>query len=196
MRTRELILGIESAIGGGSLSLSQRDGEVASFRDDSNVAKAEALLVGIDAILVQANVDVRDISAIAVTAGPGSFTGIRIGIATAMGLSAGLGIELRRISILHAIASASPDTGELVSAVPLGRGMSAVQRFRKSDDALSEATSPLAVTGEEVERIRLTEKIISPDNSPTSLARCLCIASFDRRIIDTLAPIFLSKPHP
>jgi tRNA threonylcarbamoyladenosine biosynthesis protein TsaB len=61
------------------------------------------------------------------SAGPGSFTGIRVGIATALGLKDALDVELSSFSVLEAMASDSDLTG--VVAIPMGRGAACAQRF-------------------------------------------------------------------
>ena len=65
---------------------------------------AGRLLPMIDYLLTLNNVDRRDIGLIAVGSGPGSFTGIRIGIATARGLARAIGCPLMGISTLDALA--------------------------------------------------------------------------------------------
>lgn len=66
---------------------------------------AEALFPMIDEVLAQASAALQDITRIAVCEGPGSFTGIRVGIAGARGLALGLGVPAIGISRLRAIAA-------------------------------------------------------------------------------------------
>jgi len=113
-------LAVESAICGGSISLIRAGSEIANWVGSANVSKAEDLLVNIDAMLTSTNIAASDIDLIAVSAGPGSFTGIRIGIATALGLKAGLGIEMSSESALKAMAFTQPDVGCIVAALPVG----------------------------------------------------------------------------
>jgi tRNA threonylcarbamoyladenosine biosynthesis protein TsaB len=125
-----IVLSIESAIAGGSISLIVDGREVANWIGSAGVSKAEELLVNIDHLLSTNGLTARDLDLIAVSAGPGSFTGIRIGIATALGLKAGLGIEISSESALIALASQhSAVTGTLLVAVPLGRNAVCIQSF-------------------------------------------------------------------
>jgi len=62
------------------------------------------LLPIIDEALAKSGIDRKDIGLIAVGTGPGSFTGLRIGIATAKGLGVGLGCPLAGVSTLDAVA--------------------------------------------------------------------------------------------
>ncbi len=132
MNQPRIVLAIESAINGGSLSLLQNGVEISHWIGSANVSKAEELLVNIDAMLNSTGVAKNEINMIAVSAGPGSFTGIRIGLATALGLKNGLNIEMSSVSALTAIAAASGVQGTLFVAVPTGRNAVCIQRFENS----------------------------------------------------------------
>jgi tRNA threonylcarbamoyladenosine biosynthesis protein TsaB len=75
------------------------DGEVLGER----TSRAVTLLEDVDALLRQAGVQTRDLDALAVGIGPGSFTGVRIGLATARGLALALGIPAAGVSTLDAL---------------------------------------------------------------------------------------------
>ena len=136
------VLAIESAISGGSISL-QRDGlEIARWVGSSSVSKAEDLLANIDDLMIRQGVSRGELDLIAVSAGPGSFTGIRIGIATALGLRTGLGIRMASESALRAIAYTQPDDEHLTVAVPAGREAVCVQSFARSGQNLIELDLP------------------------------------------------------
>jgi tRNA threonylcarbamoyladenosine biosynthesis protein TsaB len=65
---------------------------------------SETLMPGIDRVLRDCEITVNDLAAIAVTVGPGSFTGLRIGLATAKGLCMACGKPLIGISTLDVLA--------------------------------------------------------------------------------------------
>jgi tRNA threonylcarbamoyladenosine biosynthesis protein TsaB len=124
------VLAIESAISGGSLSLLIDGRETGSWAGSANISKAEEMLVNIDAVLSSNGLTPADLDLVAVSAGPGSFTGIRIGIATALGLKAGLGIRMSSTSALAALGAKHSDIpGELIVAVPVGRNAVCIQGF-------------------------------------------------------------------
>jgi tRNA threonylcarbamoyladenosine biosynthesis protein TsaB len=77
---------------------------VGSVSFDSGVTHSRRLLGAIDWLLQTIEMDLNHISAVAVGTGPGSFTGLRIGMATAKGLAHGKGLPLIGISSLDAIA--------------------------------------------------------------------------------------------
>ncbi len=97
--TLTLILNIETATKNCSVSLSSEK-EVLALRElnDGNYSHSENLHVFIDEVLKSANKTFREIDAIAVSKGPGSFTGLRIGVSAAKGLCFSLDLPL--ISIL------------------------------------------------------------------------------------------------
>lgn len=72
----------------------------------------------------------RDLNHIGVTLGPGSFTGLRVGLSFAKGLATGLGLALKGIGTLEALACHPDLTGKVrLSAIDGGRGRIYVQRF-------------------------------------------------------------------
>ncbi|MGH9442691.1 MAG: tRNA (adenosine(37)-N6)-threonylcarbamoyltransferase complex dimerization subunit type 1 TsaB, partial [Thermoanaerobaculia bacterium] len=74
---------------------------------------SEALLPGIEDILAAASLSLGDVGRIAVCSGPGSFTGIRVGLATAWGLSRARPIPIETFGSLEAVAEIARGTGVL-----------------------------------------------------------------------------------
>jgi tRNA threonylcarbamoyl adenosine modification protein YeaZ/tRNA threonylcarbamoyl adenosine modification protein YjeE len=74
------------------------------------------VLEGLDALLRDAGVDARELEALVVGIGPGSFTGLRMGLATARGLALSLGIRAAGVSTLAALAAGAPDAMPLIDA--------------------------------------------------------------------------------
>ena len=105
MEKSKIVLAIEAAIRGGSVSLLDGETEILSWHGVTLVSRAEDLLVNISGILEQSGFDKSQIDMIAVSNGPGSFTGIRIGLATALGLKNSLGIPCFGVSLLAAVAA-------------------------------------------------------------------------------------------
>src|SRR5690606_21008395 len=127
----KFVLAIESAVGGGGSIALVADGKAEFSRTGTaGVSKAEDLLPEIDILMKEASVGFGDIGLIAVSVGPGSFTGLRIGISTAMGLSDATGIEAVGVSSLQAVASV---LGTNAAAVPISRNDIAWQSFSDND---------------------------------------------------------------
>jgi len=99
-----LILNIETATKNCSVSLAE-NGNVIALKElnDGNYSHAEKLHVFIDDILKESNKSVNEISAIAISKGPGSYTGLRIGVSAAKGLSFALDKPLISILTLEAL---------------------------------------------------------------------------------------------
>ena len=92
---------------------------------------SEDLLPAIERVLAQSNRRLSDCERLAVCAGPGSFTGLRIGLATAWGLSRSLGRPVESVSTLEAMAEAARSDGvsEILAALDAGRGDASVALF-------------------------------------------------------------------
>lgn len=70
----------------------KKDGEVVDSLEDFNQFGSQALLPLIEKLLKQNNLEYQDLEAIEVTTGPGSFTGLRVGVSVANALGYSLGI--------------------------------------------------------------------------------------------------------
>ena len=99
------ILNIETSTTNCSVSLSNK-GETLVLKEDygNGYSHAEKLHVYIEAVLKEANITSNQLEAIAVSKGPGSYTGLRIGVSAAKGLAFALNIPLISISTLEALA--------------------------------------------------------------------------------------------
>lgn len=100
-----IILSIETATTNCSVSLSE-GGETFALKEDYNngYSHAERLHVFIAEILLENTIDKSEIQAIAISEGPGSYTGLRIGVSAAKGLCFALNIPLISVSTLEALA--------------------------------------------------------------------------------------------
>lgn len=100
-----VILNLESATTNCSVSVS-RDGEllVLKEQDTLNYSHSEKLHEYIREVLSEASLTVRDLEAIAVSKGPGSYTGLRIGVSAAKGLCFSLDIPLISVATLESLA--------------------------------------------------------------------------------------------
>jgi len=80
------------------------------------VSRAATLLADVDALLRQAGAHPRDIGGLAVGTGPGSFTGIRIGLAAARGLALALGVPAAGVTTFDALAAGAPGAIPVIDA--------------------------------------------------------------------------------
>lgn len=148
------LLGIETSAVTCSAAV-MRDGAVlASFSRRDGLTHSETLLPGILSILNEAGLTIDSIDAVAAAAGPGSFTGLRIGIATAKGLSYDRDLPCVPVSTLEALAeNARGLEGYLVCAVmDARRGEFYNALFSAKDGFLRRLTEDRAVTGNALAR--------------------------------------------
>lgn len=129
------ILALETAIAGGSISLLHNGSVIASMTGNDSLSRAEELLPNITSIMDKTGIPLDKIERIAVSVGPGSYTGIRIGMASAMGLSTAIGSKCVGLPILYAMTLlADKGSKRCLTAVPAGRGDTAYQLFMLDDD--------------------------------------------------------------
>ena len=147
-------LGIDTATRSGSVALAPAGG-VRLLQPGGG--HAPELLTAIEALLAAAGAGAKDLAGIAVALGPGSFTGVRIGLATAKGLGYSLGIPVAGLSSLELLARAArlPRGSAVCAAIAAGRGEVYMARFRVADDGIErltdDAVSPPARVGEALE---------------------------------------------
>lgn len=83
---------------------------------------AESLPLAVAALLAEMHLTVRDLDRVAVVSGPGSFTGLRAGLAFARGLARARGIPLVLVPTFAAAHEATPVPGNVVFVLDAGRG--------------------------------------------------------------------------
>ena len=106
-----IVLGIESATESVGAAVSDGEGSGASFCVTGRRRHAENLAPAIAQVLERAGIGLERLEAIAVDVGPGLFTGLRVGVATAKGLAQGLGIGVLGVTSLEILASAAFEAG-------------------------------------------------------------------------------------
>jgi tRNA threonylcarbamoyladenosine biosynthesis protein TsaB len=108
-----IVLGIDTSTQSTAAALSMADGASAERRDDpssgSHPGHATRLLAMVDELLAQEHTELAAVTRVAAGAGPGTFTGLRVGLATARGLAQSLGCELVAVSSLRALAEPALD---------------------------------------------------------------------------------------
>ena len=99
-----IILGIETATMTGGLALIDEEKLISEYTLNMKTTHSSRLMPALDWILKDASLNKNQINGIAISIGPGSFTGLRIGLATAKGLAMGLNIPLVTVPTLDALA--------------------------------------------------------------------------------------------
>jgi len=111
-----LILGIESASVQVGCAVGGHEGVLASFRSSRGRRHAETLVPAIDFVLRQARVEPEELAAIAVDIGPGLFTGLRVGVATAKAMAQALRLPMIGVASLDLLAFRVRYSGRLIVA--------------------------------------------------------------------------------
>ncbi|MDH4440829.1 MAG: tRNA (adenosine(37)-N6)-threonylcarbamoyltransferase complex dimerization subunit type 1 TsaB [Rhizobium sp.] len=143
---------------------------------------AERLMAMIEEAVTTSGLSLDDIEKIGVTVGPGSFTGIRVGVAAARGLALALGIDCVGVCTLEVLARTAPETdAPVIAAINAHRDEVYVQAFQKGvaldepalvtlEDFLSRASETGTRTiGSAAALITDPEAVTEPDHSPIDI---------------------------
>ena len=103
-----LLLALDTATEKGSLALVAEDRVLMEYSLDSHNAYLTCLMPGVAAILRKSGKEAADLTAVAVSTGPGNFTGLRIGLATAKTLAWSLNCPLVPVPTLEVLAARFP----------------------------------------------------------------------------------------
>jgi tRNA threonylcarbamoyladenosine biosynthesis protein TsaB len=130
-----MILAVETATSACSVCL-QFKGETFSEREIGNNVHSKALLPMVDSVMSRANANRKHLDAIAVGQGPGSFTGLRIGIGVAQGLAYAAQCPMIGVSSLTALAQQAiwqnTESDEIWAAIDARMGEIYFARFRNN----------------------------------------------------------------
>lgn len=136
MNEKDITLSIETAVHGGSLAVLRETDELDSWTGNREVSKSEDILEQIKTILKRNRLEESKIKKIVVSRGPGSYTGVRIGMALASGLKKALGCRLVTVSVLEALffarkhSAVFQHTERVITAIPFGRNQICWQNFQ------------------------------------------------------------------
>lgn len=160
------VLAIETSISLASVALVEGGSLVLSRSHPRPKQSAERLLPMIAELLAEAGWQRRDLERLGVSVGPGSFTGLRVGIACAQGLSLGLGIPLLGVTSLRAMARAVPESipGVRCPCLDARRSEVFVGGYGPGPRA-PELLAPLALPGGSAAEV-LAAQLVSPSPSP------------------------------
>lgn len=161
---KPLILSMDTATPCSAVSLTfgtRQNGRVlASLSLTGNVTHSRRLFAAIDYLMKEAEIDWPEIAGVAVSLGPGSFTGLRIGMATAKGLAAAAGKPLFGVSTLDSLA-AKCITSKLICTVLDARKKEVYAAFyRCNDNGQSKRVTDMTVMAPEKLASAISEPVV------------------------------------
>ena len=127
------ILGFDTSAKAASVALSEDGKLISEFYLDSGFTHSETVLPMAKAVLDAARITPADVDVFAVNCGPGSFTGLRIGIAAVKALGMSLGKPCAAVSTLEALAYNMQSTGGVICAAMDARCNQVYTAFFESD---------------------------------------------------------------
>ncbi len=161
-----IILAIDTSASEGSITLSidgQLTGPVHFGMEDSHLVSIGST---VDSLLKGQGVDIGDVGRIALVSGPGSFTGLRIGMAFAKGVHAALGTEVVTISSLELLACSLMKDHDLVCPMIDARKeevYTALYRpLEKSLEEIPESKTQAGMKQAEIIEVLISPRVISP----------------------------------
>ena len=120
--------------------------------------------------LKESGISGKDLSGIGVSLGPGSYTGLRIGLSTVLGLSAGWEVPLKGVSTLRVIAASLPE-GPVLACIRARTGEVFAGAFSSPDPLSSEIIPQSLYSAEELEKL-ISSRIFSAAGSGRSEIEC------------------------
>lgn len=130
------ILAIDSSSGACSVAV-LREGKIAAYHEELTTSQqAKFLIIMVEDALAKSGLQYSDLTQIAVTIGPGSFTGIRIALAAARGIGFAAGVPVHGFSGLEVMAYGT--TTPVLSILNAGKGEVIYQQFDTNLEALSQ----------------------------------------------------------
>lgn len=197
------------------------DGEVkGEMSFTTSLTHSETIMPMIDEVLKRTNLTINDIDLFACSEGPGSFTGLRIGIGTVKGLSYGLGKKVCGVSTLEALAHNVAFTDFLIAPIMDARRSQVYNAlYRFENGKLSEIAAPRALSVEEL-CAELKEKTVfvgdgvkaykdkisalmgenalfAPPQHCLQRAASVAVAALDKEAVspEALSVVYLRKPQ-
>lgn len=195
-----IILAIESATGRAGVALGTSDGVIASAQVTRGPRHAEVLVPAIEFVCAQAGVALGDIDAVAVDIGPGLFTGLRVGIATANGLAQSLAKPMVAVPSLDLLAHAYLHAGDdIVSVIDARRGEVYAARYAVLDGSVKRVMDPTVLPPDDL-RAQIGDAVLVGDvmnphifDRPSAEVLARVAPSYDLVAANTVQPLYLRK---
>jgi len=159
-----------------SVALS-RDNIIIDKRENKDRNHASTLALYIQELLTSNNLKVKDLAGVAVSKGPGSYTGLRIGTSTAKGMAYQAGIKLLAIDTLQAMAlkvskSTSDPNTVICTTIDAGRNEVYSELFDVDNNCIRQCEAEI-ITPESYENILAEKKMIFAGNGAAKISKII-----------------------
>ena len=163
------VLAVETSTLAGGVAILDGDRVVGEYLLDVRVTHSERLMVAIDRVLRDASISIGDLDGVAVAVGPGSFTGLRIGLGTVKGLVFGQSIPVVGVPTLDAMAAGIPFSGlPVVPVLTARRNEVYTSRYRWDGARMRREGEYLAISPAELSAL-LDEPVILVGDAATAI---------------------------
>lgn len=144
-----MILALDTCLAGGGAALASGGRVLAQALLEPGPGFSRRLLPAVEQVLAQAGASPRDLTGLAVTIGPGFFTGLRVALATAQGLALGLNLPVAAFSSLRLLAAGAPAGSRIIWALAdARRGLLYAARFEQDGETLLRREPDMAISPE------------------------------------------------
>lgn len=176
------ILATDTATLVSSVSVVTEERVLAELTAETRFTHSETLVANMEEVLRLADVKREELSAVAVSLGPGSFTGLRIGLAAAKAIAYALSIPLVGVPTLEVLAAAFPSPGALIAPlIDAQKGNAYFALYRMTEhgavcekdvtvaspqeisDVIAEKTNPVLLTGDFARKWAAKEEELPPN---------------------------------
>ena len=141
------ILAFETSAKAASVAITDNGKLLGESYQNTGLTHSQTLMVMAEDLLKACNLSVKDVQAVAVAAGPGSFTGVRIGVAAAKGFAWGAELPCYGVSTLEAMAlNLGVWEGYVVPAMDARRNQVYTAIFRAEKGALTRVEEDMAIS--------------------------------------------------
>lgn len=145
-----LLLAIDSSTSIGTVALRDDNGLVGLLTVSVDLTHSEGLMPALDALLQRCGKSIAEVGAVACCSGPGSFTGLRVGLAAGQGIAAARGIPAVSVSSFDCFAWAAPHAGiKLCPIVTARKGWLYARFYRWQNGEPLPQSDPLYLTDDD-----------------------------------------------
>jgi len=190
-QTNNYLLALETSGTHTSFALLQDDTLISEITTHLSPQYRDRLAHWIDLWLKELNIPVKQLSGIAVSTGPGSFTGLRVGMSVAKGLCEALGVPLWAVPTLEAMAYSAAITGKLLCPTTLARSQECYAAlYKRTSEGIQELSPPFTADAKSLAECLYEPAMIWGEGALNLKDNLLPLLSPDQEIIenDTFLP--------